>query len=254
MPRNQPVVRGDDSAFIEARGCYTTALVTGGVARFAERHADRLQRDAARLRIGEVDRRDVLRAFAELSEAAFSEGEGIIRLQASRDGDGALHLVGIPREVGEPSPTGGWAAVLSEIPHEGSTVYSGCKVTHRLFFALALDAAHDVGADEALLFDTAGFLVEGARSAVFVADRSGALITPPLERGCVFSIGREVVLERIPQVIVRDLTLDTLRTAEEIIAVNAVRGARPIHTLGGRPVGGGHSRWFDLLSRALATD
>jgi branched-subunit amino acid aminotransferase/4-amino-4-deoxychorismate lyase len=252
MPRDQPVVRGDDSAFTEARGCYSTALITGGVARFAERHAARIERDAARLRIGTVERKQVIRALEELGSAAFPDGEGIVRVQASRDGDGELHLVGIPREIGNDGPT--WSATLSEITHEGPTPYSGCKSNNRLLFALALDAAREAGADEALLFDFSGQLVEGARSAIFVVGREGALSTPPLERGGVISIAREVVMERIPQVFVRDVTRAELRSAEEIIAVNAVRGVRPITTLNGRPVGGCPSRWVELLSGALAKD
>lgn len=252
MPRNQPVVRGDDSAFTEARGCYSTALITGGAPRFAERHAERLIRDAARLRIGTVERKQVIRALEELGSAAFPDGEGIVRIQATRDGDGELHLVGIPRELADDEPT--WSATLSKITHEGLTPYSGCKTTNRLLFALALDKAREVGADEALLFDFSGLLVEGARSAIFVVGREGALSTPPLERGCVLSIAREVVMERIPQVIVRDVSRTDLRSAEEIVSVNAVRGVRPITTLDGRPVGGRPSRWVELMERALAKD
>ncbi len=252
MPRDQPVVRGDDSAFMDARGCYSTALISGGAPRFAERHAARIERDALRLGIGTIERKQVHRALEELGSAAFPEGEGIVRIQATRDGDGEAHLVGIPREITDDGPT--WSATLSEVTHEGLTIYSGCKTTNRLLFALALDQAVENGADEALLFDFSGQLVEGARSAIFVVGREGALSTPPLERGGVVSIAREVVMERIPQVILRDSTRSDMRYAEEIIAVNAVRGVRPITTLDGRPVGGGSSRWVELMSRALAKD
>ncbi len=252
MPRDQPVVRGDDSAFTDARGCYSTALISGGVPRFAERHAVRLERDAARLRVGTIERKLVMRALEELGSAAFPDRDGIVRIQATRDGDGEVHLVGIPREIGDDGPT--WSATLSEVTHEGPTIYSGCKTCNRLLFALALDQAYEAGSDETLLFDFSGQLVEGARSAIFVVGREGALTTPPLERGAVQSIAREVVMERIPQVIVRDATRSDLREAEEIIAVNAVRGVRPITTLDGRPVGGGPSRWVELMGRALAKD
>jgi branched-subunit amino acid aminotransferase/4-amino-4-deoxychorismate lyase len=88
-----------------------------------------------------------------------------------------------------------------------------------------------------------------------VAGRDGLLTTPPLERGAVAGIAREVVMERLPQVLERDTSLAQVREAEELIAVNAVRGARSIASLDGRPVGHGTpSRWLGLIAGALASD
>ncbi len=61
--------------------------------RFAERHAARMASAARQLRLGPLDEALVRRAFDELAEAAFGSGSGIVRLQASRDGDDQLHLV-----------------------------------------------------------------------------------------------------------------------------------------------------------------
>jgi branched-subunit amino acid aminotransferase/4-amino-4-deoxychorismate lyase len=71
----------------------------------------------------------------------------------------------------------------------------------------------------------------------------------------VAGIAREVVMERLPQILERDLTPAQVREAEELIAVNAVRGARSIASLDGRPLGDGTpSRWLGLVARALAAD
>ncbi|GAG47375.1 unnamed protein product, partial [marine sediment metagenome] len=40
------MVRADDSAFSEGRGCYTSVRIQAGRPRFAERHVQRLQRGA----------------------------------------------------------------------------------------------------------------------------------------------------------------------------------------------------------------
>ena len=45
-PLDRPAIRADDSAFSEGRGCYTSARVESGRARFAERYAARLARQA----------------------------------------------------------------------------------------------------------------------------------------------------------------------------------------------------------------
>src|SRR5262249_54874819 len=157
-PADEPVVVASDSAFQEGRGCYTSARVEAGRARFAPRHARRMARAARELRLGELDEASVLRALEELATAAFGAGAGIVRLQASRDGAGALHLVGVPRALG-PEPDA-WRAIVVRLPGAAGSA-GGHKVSSRLALALAADAARDAGADEALVVDLAGRLVEG---------------------------------------------------------------------------------------------
>jgi branched-subunit amino acid aminotransferase/4-amino-4-deoxychorismate lyase len=211
--------------------------IRSGRALLAERHARRLRRAARDLRIGDLDEAILLRAFDELARAAFAAGDGVLRFQASVDGDGRTHVVGVPRplEAGRSR----WSAIIAPFFHEGFTPYGGRKVSSRLFHALAFQAARDAGADEALLFDAGGWLVEGSRSNLFVADADGELATPPLARGAVRGIARGVLLERVAGIAERDIGRADLAAARELIAVNAVCGARPITVLDGRRVGDG---------------
>ena len=101
---DQAVIRADDSAFNEGRGCYTSVRIDGGQPRFADRHVARLQRGARALRLGEIDETTIQRALAELAAAALPAGGGVIRLQVSRDSEGTTHLVGIARGLGEDPP------------------------------------------------------------------------------------------------------------------------------------------------------
>jgi len=236
-PAGRPVLRVDDSAWLEGRGCYTSARVEAGRVRFAAYHARRLARAARELRIGELDEASVLRAFEELARVAFGLRAGVLRLQASRDGAGALHLVGVPRALG-PEPDA-WSAVVVRLPGAGGASAGGLKVAGRLALALAADAASDAGADEALVVDFVGRLVEGARTNVVVADAAGRLATPPLALGAVAGVAREILLERVPELEERVVSLRELRAAAEIVAVNAVRGARAVVALDGRSVGAG---------------
>lgn len=251
--RAAPAVRADDSAFAEGRGCYTTALWTGRGVRWLERHVARLCGDARALALGAVDPDAARAALEELGRAAFGDGEGVVRLQASRDGDGRLHLVGVPRALGrEPDA---WRAIVAPFPHEGPTPVAGAKVSNRLLHALAREAARAAGADEALLLDAAGRLVEGSRSNVCVAGADGTLVTPRRERGAVAGVALGVVAERVPELRVRDVDEPELRRATEIVALNAVRGARPVVTLDGRAVGRGRpGAWARRLAEALASD
>jgi branched-subunit amino acid aminotransferase/4-amino-4-deoxychorismate lyase len=253
LPLEVPVVRADDSAFSEGRGCYTTALVQAGRPRFAERHARRLARAAAELGLPPLEESAALRALAELAKAAFEGGDGAIRLEASRDGDGRLHLIGVPRGLGPLRPE--WSAVLAPFPHPGPEPREGLKLTSRLRLALAAELAREAGADEALLLDAGGRLVEGARSNLFVVSGRGPVRTPPHSRGAVAGVARTVLLERVPGLVEADLSREELIGADEIVAANAVRGAVPITRLEGRPVGGGSpGPWARRLAEALADD
>lgn len=250
---SRPIVRSDDSAWLEGRGIYTSVRIERGRARFADRHARRLARAAGELRLGELPEARVLRALAELARAAFGEGSGVVRLQASRDSLG-LHLVGVPRALG-PEPESLRAIVVRLPGAAGPGAAGGTKVVSRLALALAADAARDAGVDEALLLDAAGRLVEGARTSAIAVDAAGRLSTPPLALGAVAGIAREVLLERVAELAERVVAEPELRMAREIVVANAVRGARPVVRLDGRPVGDGRpGPWARRLDAALAAD
>jgi branched-chain amino acid aminotransferase len=252
-PIRQAVARADDSAFCEGRGCYTSVRIASGRARFEARHVERLQRGAKALRLGEIRASAIRRALEELAAAALPAGEGVIRLQLSCDGEGATHLVGVARDLGvDPAQ---WTAISVELPQRGAATVGAEKTTSRAALALAAQDARAAGADEALLVDAAGCLIEGARSNLFVATRDGALCTPPLASGAVAGIAREVALERIAGIAEREIARRELLDAAELIAVNSVRGARPVVRLDGRNVADGQpGSWSARLARALEID
>jgi len=246
-------VRADDSAFTEGRGCYTSARVVKGAARFADRHAARIARSAGELGLGTVEPERVLRALTELAREAFGEADGVVRVQASRDGDGALHLVAVPRGLGDEPAV--WRAVVVDLRHAGGGLAAGIKVSSRLTMALAGDAAQQAGVEEALLLDGEGFLVEGSRSNIVVVPAGGPPGTPPAAAGAVSGIARGLALERVPELVEAPVSEAALRGAAEIVAVNAVRGASPIIAVDGAPVGDGRpGPWSARLAEALDRD
>ncbi len=245
-------MRPDDSAYSEGRGCYSTVRIAAGRPRFASRHIARLQEGARELGLGRVDEERVLAALEELSNAAFADGEGIIRLQASRDATG-LRLIGIPRSIGIDSAE--WTATLIAPPHAGPSPARGLKVTNRLSLALAAQAAQSAGVDEAILVNAAQELVEGSRSNLFCVLADGTLATPPIDSGAVAGIARAVCLERVPEIVERAISLGELAHVSELIAANAVRGAKPITSIDGKLMGNGRSGpWSERLADVLASD
>lgn len=239
VDREAPALAATDSAFATGRGCYTTARVHAGRVRFAARHAARLVRDARRLGIGDLDAGLVREGLAATARAAFGRddgGDGIVRIQASRDGDGRVHLAAVPRHPG-PEPDA-WSAGIAPFPHEGPMPWSGAKVSNHLLFAMAADWARSRELDEAILLDREGYAVEGARSNLLCVADDGVPTTPDLARGGVAGVGLEVLRERT-EIRARHLSVADLRAAREIVAVNAIRGPRPVTRLDGRPIGDG---------------
>lgn len=248
----EAAIRVDDLAYTEGRGCYTTARIRAGRAQFAERHLRRLERGAEALSLGKVEARAVAQCFEDLAREALPTGEGIVRIQLSRDATGASHVVGVPRALG-PMPAH-WSAITAPLRHEGPILAGGHKLTNRVVLALASDARAREGVDEALLYDATGHLVEGTRSNIVIVARDGAMVTPPASRGLVAGIARDVVIERVNELRERDLRRADLESAREILAINCVRGACPIVRLDGRDVGTARGPGLQRLRGVLEID
>jgi branched-subunit amino acid aminotransferase/4-amino-4-deoxychorismate lyase len=190
-------------------------------------------------------------AFEELAAAAFGDGDGVIRLRATRGAETRPRLVAVPRAL--PPAQSAWTALVAPFPHPGpSQTQPGVKSTDRRLFDAAREAALEAGADEALLIDEAGRLVEGSICNLFAVAADGVLGSPPLARGAVAGVARAVVYEKLEDARERDFRVD--QPLRELIAVNAVRGAIPIVRLDGRDVGDGRAgpqarRLIEVLDR-----
>ena len=239
-------------------GCYTTARVhadrskTQPCADWEARHVERLRRDTETLGLGRLRPEWIPRAFRELAAAAFGTGEGIVRLDAHAGANGEVHVTGTPREIG-PNPAV-WTACLSTIRHRGAHAWSRVKLCADPDLARARTERSQTEADEALLVDAAGYLIEGTRTNLVVINASGEALTPDLDRGGVQGIAYDLVRERIPEVRRRSIPALHLRSARELIAINSVRGARAIVELDGIPIGTGRSGpWADRITKILSS-
>jgi branched-subunit amino acid aminotransferase/4-amino-4-deoxychorismate lyase len=218
-------------------GCYTTARVRRGRVALAAAHAARLARDARALGLGEPEPAEIDEVLARLAREAFGDGDGIVRLEARSDDAGRLRLVGSSRDLGANPAT--WAALCSRVTHPGPDGPPGIKRSDHPAAAAGRAEAQRAQVDEALLFDAGGLLVEGARSSPVVVLADGRAVTPPLGRGGVAGLARAVVLDSDAGIQEADLERAALTTAREIVALNAVRGARPVLRLDGHAVGDG---------------
>lgn len=214
--------------------CYTTARWSGVRVALGRRAAERLVRDGAALGFAALDPERVLAELVRLGAYRFGAAPGIVRLEARRGAESAaIELIGTTRALG-PEPRV-WSAISA--PHDGPHALApGAKLT-RPDVEAARESASAAGADEALMFDANGRLVEGARANVILVREDGALATPALALGGVRGLALAVLREALPEIAEAVLTRADLMRARELIAVNSVRGAKRIARLDGEPIG-----------------
>jgi branched-subunit amino acid aminotransferase/4-amino-4-deoxychorismate lyase len=219
------------------------------------RHARRLRRDAAALGLDAPAEHTLAQALVDLGRRAFGDGAGVVRLALLPNpaGGPAAQPVGTTRELGaEPAC---WRTIAATQAHPGVAWAARAKREGVALYVRAREAAARAGADDALLFDAAAYLVEGARTNVFIVRGDGALVTPPLTRGAVAGVAREIVLEQVAEAREEDVPRAALEEARELILVNAVRAAVRVNALDGRAVGWDDGApWAKRLRALLLSD
>ncbi len=218
-----------------ARACYTTARVRRGEVLWLDRHVERLVRDADALGLGVLEPELLAALFSDRARQAFGDGDGALRVEARWAGE-RLDLHVAPRELGANPPT--WRARIARTVHPGPGAVLGVKRADDDALESARVEVKGAGVDEVLIFDAQGFLVEGSRSAVVLA-LGGRALTPPKARGGVTSLTRDAVLAGCPELEEADVRPADVAAADELVCVNALRGARPVVELDGAPVASG---------------
>jgi D-alanine transaminase len=141
-----------------------------------------------------------------------------------------------------PRDAAAWAGSAVTAPDER---WARCdiKSTNLLPNVLAKQKARLAGAYEAILYDAAETVTEGASSSVWMVDGSGTLLTRQLGREILPGCTRAALLDElraqgIPFAETK-FSLAGLRAATEIFVTSATSFVKPITVLDGAPVGDG---------------
>lgn len=231
-------------------GLFETIAVSGGKPVLLERHLARLADGCARLQIA----LDLALVRAELLAFSGELGDGVAKLIVTR-GDGL-------RGYAPPSPSQSRRILQGSAkpvyPHEHAErgvrlfpcvtrlaeqpVLAGLKHLNRLEQVLARAEWQDAEHAEGLMLDTAGRVVEGVYSNLFLAT-GGVLQTPELSRCGVAGVMRAELLAQAGRrglaCAVRDISLADLLAADEVFLCNSLYGVWPVRALQGHdwPVG-----------------
>lgn len=109
--------------------------------------------------------------------------------------------------------------------------------------ALAVDAAHRAGYDDAIFLTQAGFVSEASAANLFIT-RKGKLITPPPTADILEGITRDAVMEMASvemglETIERDIGRTELYAADEVFLTGTGFQIAPVVEIDDRKVGGG---------------
>lgn len=258
---NDRLVRGEDAALsVFDRGArdggaiLETLRTYDGVPFAWDRHMERLVLSAAELGFPVPPAPATLRTAVDQVLAAEGLRDAVVRITVTR---------GVPG--GRPVRTGAWV----EAESLGGRLWAGARTAHpdgaplgarvirshvpfaagwlgrhkttsRLAWDLAREEARAAGVDEVLLLSSAGELLEGAASNVFVVRDDGVLVTPPIAADVLPGVTRALVLEsaRALGLAVREDVIPAaqLGSAREVFLTNSVQELLPVRELDGRAV------------------
>jgi len=203
VPEDRAVVSVFDRSFLYGDGLFETMRVFNGKPFRWQQHLERLQRGAEYLNIKMPFSADALRNFANELIAKNQMSDALLRLTLSRgvgvrgySPRGAAHPTTVMSL--HPAPDvramARWKLITSSHRLPANETLAQFKTCNKLTQILARAEADAAGADEALLLNTDGFVVEGASSNLFWID-GGVVCTPPLVSGVLSGVTRTVVLE-----------------------------------------------------------
>jgi len=189
-------------------------------------HLDRLERSAAAIQL-DFDRPALEREIAALLEEA-GAAEGQLRLIVTRGG----------RRVAatEQLPPHGETLRLATVTYSPSVILNGVKSLSYAANMQATRLAEAQGADEAVLVQPDGTVLEPPTSAIFWVSPQGSLRTPALDVGVLESITRDRLVKAL-DVEEGAWPVADLRAAQEAFLASTTREVQPVAAIDGNELG-----------------
>ncbi len=209
LPQEQAVVSISDRGFMYGDGLFETILVMNSSPFRWAQHFERLARGAEFLRLKlPFSSEELLASSLELIRRNHTSA-GLIRLTVSRgSGQRGYSVSGPSRPVAvmtlhpalarDPNLPPQWRLATTSIRVPARQLLTQFKTCNKLPQIIARAEASEAGADEALILNTEGFVIEGASSNLFWL-RGRALCSPPVESGILPGVTRAVLHEICPE-------------------------------------------------------
>jgi 4-amino-4-deoxychorismate lyase len=218
-------------------GLFESILVRNHRPVFLTEHLQRLQRGCLRLALV-YDAAAVQQELATVL-AMPAAANCVLKLMLTRCAGGRGYRAGTDEcnrlislhplpDYADSQPEQGIAMFVCQQRLARQPTLAGLKHLNRLEQVLASREWPDASFHEGLMLDTAGLVIEGTRSNVFVV-QAGRLQTPPLHQCGVDGVLRQVLLQHFGNTVSQtELRLEQLQQAAEIFVCNSVFGVWPV--------------------------
>lgn len=227
-------------------GVFSTLRVAEGVLFAFERHFARMQRDAQLLRVPfPADSEYMHSRLLKLIEANGAQ-EATLRVAVVRnrggiwEGPNTRDFDLIALTTGLKDWGRGVRLGVAEQARHAASPFRGVKMLSWAQNLVTLEQAQARGFDEVILLNEHGEVSECTSANIFAA-QGDRIWTPPLDSGCLPGVTRDVILNevRADGVSVHEklLTLEDLRSADEVFITSTTRDLLPVSQIEGVPTG-----------------
>lgn len=240
-------VSAQDRGLHYGDGVFETLAVRAGAPLLWDRHMQRLSAGCARLGITPPDSA-LLEAEARRVCTSSSTAQGVLKIIITRGVGARGYRVTMPAPATRILALHPWPSWPEEFVQHGVRVrvcatrlginpaLASIKHLNRLEQVLARNEWSDADIPEGLMLDTAGCVIEGTMSNVFVV-RDGKLYTPDLSRCGIAGIVRGLIMELAGEwsleCAITDLTLSDVKNAHEVFLCNSLIGVWPVREIDG---------------------
>jgi branched-chain amino acid aminotransferase len=238
-------------------GVFSTLRVYDGVMFAFERHWERMQHDAARIRVPFPAQPEWLESrLNRLIEANQVSGQPLnatLRVVVVRNRGGLYEGPGIIRDFDVIAftvdmvrwPETVKLALAANARHAASE-FAGTKYLAWAENLTRYERAREQGMDEVILLNERGEVSECTSANIFLVDEGDQIWTPPLSSGCLAGVTRAVLLEEIgdTELPIREkpLMLADMVSAKEVFITSTTRELLPVASVEGLRIQGGRAR------------
>jgi 4-amino-4-deoxychorismate lyase len=233
-----PVLRADDLGVLRGESVFETLRVAGGRPAFLDAHLTRLAASARRVDLPLPD------GWAQLAgRACAGVEEGVLRLVCSKGapGDapvGFALVTDVPADAVHAREHGVRVITLTlgvtaDERAGAPWLLGGVKSTSYAANMATVRHAQAEGADDAVWVSADGQVLEGPTATVAIVE-GDVLVSPPDALGILpgTTLGAVDGLGLVP-VVRRRVTVDELRSADEVLLLSSVRGVAPVIAVDG---------------------
>lgn len=252
----QKITSPGQVGLVNGWGVFSTLRVAEGFLFAYERHWDRMQRDAALMRVPFPSDPEWLRARLMKLVHANRAHNATLRVVIVRNHGGPYEAPSIERDfdlIAFTTDLTRWPdsvslAIKPEARHSNCE-FAGTKILSWSYNLTWNEEAHQHGFDEVVLLNERGEVSECTSANIFAIEGS-FVCTPPLSSGCLPGVTRALLLEeiRLPGITIAEKTLlpGDLERADRVFITSTTRDVLPVIRIESLNV---HNKSRDLLEQ-----